>query len=307
MKLTMNVVDNDVTSPEIVGGKNFIGVGSYFGTTANTIFRNEGRRVLTAWDFTTDLIPKQEFNIASEQVKILEWGNYGYGTYTPNGSTTVIYDGLNNNYVAVGQEMDINELGFNLESGRYYIDYTDMYIDTIVDHYWYMKFFLSSDVDKIHTIHFYKGSKKVAYPSIDNIKTYQVSPNTVVPILMAEMFDNFEYYDPDMISIAETETALLNEAIASSLEQYYGGIAPDKFLKINLLNGNSDSAYSAYESIPRLTYMGQPVYYGQSLSYKDIQNGGLLLNTEGLNVGDYYELNIAIEGTVNIKLHIQIS
>src|SRR5690606_26421451 len=294
MKLTMNIVGDNENSTE--GSKNFILISLYLPDNANHVMlRNQFDRFLTVWDVTTDMMPQVNI-ILSQSIKITEWGSYDNDTYTPEGTTTLLYDTSTSSYMNVGDEIPIGALSYHLQQGRYRINFDDMFLWN----YKYLKFTYSSNPNKVHTLFIYRGDR-VPFPvTFASLKIAEVPENTVIPVTM-DMFDNFEYQKH------ATQAQIQNSVgsnIYEQLTECYGEPTGDKYLKIYLLNNNYQPNYPSLVPIPNLTYMGNPVYYGQALSWKDIQYGGLLLHTTGITGS--YTLNIGVEGFISGRIHLEI-
>lgn len=303
MKLTMNIVGTPVVQePPMI---NFIGVGTKYTLNPSwNLIRMDGVRPLTLWDMTTDLLPIQPL-VNNDTYKLVQWGNYNNGTYTPSPlPKTVLYDRHTLDFVNVGTEISGSDLYTSLDDTnmRYFVYFTDMYSDGY-PYYYFLRFLRSSDQREIY-IHFYKGTKKHTYPTITNGKFHTIPFDTIVPLNLQEMFDNFDYFDTDLISLIST-VAEIGEPVTQTLQQLYGEIAPDKFLKVYMLNDNYSPTYGIQE-VERLTINGLPVYYGQALNYNQATSGSILINTMGLAKGDRLEYHFGIEGVLNIKIHCKV-
>lgn len=303
MKLTMNITgDPIVQSQPLI---NFVGVGvEYNSQSPFTLIRNEGVRPLTLWDMTTDLLPIQPL-INTNFYKVVEWGNYNNGIYTPSiNNQTILYDNNTSNYVTVGSEIQGVDLYTSLDSTnmRYFVNFTDMYVDD-VPYYYYIKFLRDPDGSEI-IIHFYKGTAKEAYPTINYEEEFTISEGTITPLNIQEMFNIFNYNDTNFDSIISAINEI-GEPVSISLQQLYGEIASNRFLKMYLLNSNYDSTYTI-TPVDRLTINGQPVYYGQAINFNQATNGSILINTVGLSVGSKLEYHFGIEGVINIKIHCRV-
>lgn len=303
MKLTMNIVGEPVVQePPLI---NFIGVGvAYPPNSSWILIREKEYRPLTLWDMTTDLLPIQPL-VNTDLYKMVEWGDYNNGVYTPSTDPkTVLYDDNISNYVSVGDEINGTDLYTSLDDTnmRYYVNFTDMYPDGYPNYY-YLRFLRGSDNKEIY-IHFYKGTTKVTYPTMTYEKTYSIAPGTVTPLNIQEMFDGFDYNDPTLIDLLSTVEEI-GEPVTQTLQQLYGEIAPDKFLKMYVLKPSYTPVYSV-EPVPRLSINGNPLYYGQALNFNQVTNGSVLIDTVGLNVGDKLEYHFGIEGAINIKIHCRM-
>lgn len=294
MKLTMNIIGDSGGVTE--GSKNFILSSLFIADNPNHImFRNDFYRYLTVWDVTTDMMPQDNIRL-NQTIKIVEWGSYDNEVYTPEGNTTLIYNTDTSSYLEVNDEIPVADLSFHLQQGKYRIYFDDIYLWN----YKYLKFMYSSDPSKVHTLFIYRGDR-VPFPvSFANLKIAEVPEDTIIPITM-DMFDNFDYQK--QVSQAQIQTSV-GSNIYEQLTEYYGEPTGDKYLKIYLLNNNYQPNYPSLVPIPNLTYMGQPVFYGQALSWKDIQYGGLLLNTTGITGS--YTLNIGVEGFISGRIHLEI-
>lgn len=300
MKLTMNIIaDPVVQQPPMI---NFIGVGvAYPPNPSWVLIRDKSVRPLTLWDMTTDLLPIQPL-VNNDTYELIQWGDYNNGTYTPSSVTnTVLYDGNSSSYVPVGTEIYGSDLYTTLDDTnmRYFVNFTDMY-PYGYPNYYYLRFLRTSDSREI-LIHFYKGTEKVIYPTMTYEKDYSIPPNTIVPLNLQEMFDNFDYSDPyliDLLSMIEE----VGEPVTQTLQQLYGEISTDKFLKMYVLKPSYTPVYGI-EPVPRLSINGNPLYYGQALNFNQVTNGSVLIDTVGLNVGDSLVYNFGIEGVINIKIH----
>lgn len=300
MKLTMNIVGTPVVQqPPLI---NFIGVGvAYPPNPSWVLIRDKEFRPLTLWDMTTDLLPIQPL-VNNDVYKLIQWGDYNNGTYIQSpDQNTVLYDDNTSSYVPVGTDINGSDLYTSLDGTnmRYFVNFSDMYPNGYPNYY-YLRFLRISDSREIY-IHFYKGTEKVTYPTITNDKSYTIPPNTIVPLNLQEMFSNFDYNDPYLIDLLSTVDEI-GEPVTQTLQQLYGEIAPDKFLKVYMLNNGYSPTYGIQE-VERLTINGLPVYYGQALNYNQATSGSILINTMGLAQGDKLEYHFGIEGVVNIKIH----
>ena len=306
MKLTMNIVAPPVVQqPPLI---NFIGVGlEYPPNPAWVLIRNTKSRPLTLWDMTTDLLPIQPL-VDNDVYKLIQWGDYNDGTYMPSPlQNTVLYDNNISNYVSVGTDINGSDLLLSLDDtntyARYSVDYNDMY-PYGYPNYYYLKFLRTSDSREI-LIHFYKGTEKVIYPTMVNEKSYTIPPNTIVPLNLQEMFDNFEYYDQYLLNLLSSANEI-GEAVTQTLQQLYGEISTDKFLKVYVLDDAYHIDYGIKE-VDRLSINGLPVYYGQAINYNQATSGSILINTMDLRPGDTLEYYFGIEGVINIKIHCRVA
>lgn len=308
MKLTMNIIGESTPTLQ-PGGMNFIGVTPRYGNAFGRKYLRElpgPHRVLSAWDFTSDLFPPQQYDKTNENIKIVDWGDYNNGVYTPstNPNTPILYG--SGTPVTIGSEISIhNDIGFNLElQGEYEGYYIPFYSD---QSYFYIRYLISSDVNKIHTLHVYFGDQFADtvsdFPTYTVDKGTQVPPNTIVPITMGD-FDLFDWYDQHVENI-QSVSDIIGTTPTENLIQYYGEFSPDKFLKVYMLDSNHSATYSGYVQIPNLLYKGNPVYYGQALRYKEIANGQLLLNTTVIPQGGL-ELYFGIESLLTIKIFYEL-
>lgn len=304
MKLTMNIIGEPTPTIQ-PGGMNYIGVTPRYGNNFSRKYLRELpglHRLLNAWDFTTDLFPPQQYNKVAENIKIVEWGTYNDGVYTPSSNINTPIQYGNGATLTVGSVISVqNDLGFNLEvPGENQGFYIPFYSD---QSYFYIRYSFSSNANTIHTLHVYFGafppSTTTALPTYTINKSTQVPPNTIVPVTMGD-FDLFDWYDQHVQDVQSVGNIIGSE-VAQNLLQYYGEFSPEKFLKVYMLDPNYSSSYSGYVQIPRLLYKGNPVHYGQALSYKEIENGQLLLNTTGVNQGGL-ELYFGIESLLTIKI-----
>lgn len=303
MKLTMNIIaDPVVQQPPMI---NFIGVGAEYPPNPSwVLIREKGVRPLTLWDMTTDLLPIQPL-VNNDTYKLIQWGDYSNGTYIPSPvQNTVLYDDNTSSYVPVGTEINGSDLYTTLDetNTRYFVNFTDMYSDGYPNYY-FLRFVRSSD-DREIVIHFYKGTKKVTYPTMTYEKDYSIPPNTIVPLNLQDMFDNFDYSDPFLIDLLSTIEEI-GEPVTQTLQQLYGEISTDKFLKMYLLKPSYTPVYGI-EPVPRLSINGSPLYYGQALNFNQVTNGSVLIDTVGLNIGDSLVFHFGIEGVINIKIHCRL-
>lgn len=300
MKLTMNIVGEPIVQePPLI---NFIGVGAGYPPNPSwVLIRDKEFRPLTLWDMTTDLLPIQPL-VNNDEYKLFQWGDYNNGTYIPSPNpNTVLYDNNASSYVPVNTEIYGSDLYTSLDGTnmRYFVNFTDMYSDGYPNYY-FLRFLRSSDQREIY-IHLYKGTKKVTYPTITNDKSYTIPSDTVVPLNFQEMFSNFDYFDPYLTDLLSTIEEI-GEPVTQTLQQLYGEIAPDKFLKMYLLKSSYTPVYGI-EPVPRLSINGNPLYYGQAINFNQATGGSILINTIGIAPGDKLEYHFGIEGVVNIKIH----
>ena len=304
MKLTMNIVGTPVVQlPPLI---NFIGVGIYYPPNPSLILiREKEIRPLTLWDMTTDLLPIQPL-VDNDLYKLIEWGDYNNGTYIPSSDPkTVLYDDNASDYVFVGTDVNGSDLYTTLDDTnmRYFVSFTDMYPHGYPNYY-YLRFLRGSDDREIY-IHFYKGTEKVTYPTMTYEKTYSIPPGTITPLNIQEMFDRFDYNDPYLTDLLSTINEI-GEPVTQTLQQLYGEISTDKFLKMYVLKPSYTPVYGI-EPVPRLSINGNPLYYGQALNFNQVTNGSVLIDTVGLNIGDSLVFNFGIEGVINIKIHCRVA
>ena len=299
MKLTMNIVGD--TTIETIGSINLIPLSSPIPTPNIQTFRGDSVvRYLTVWDVTTDMIPRVTTN-ASLKIKINEWGTYTNGIFVPESGTTPIYDNVTSSYVPTGQIINISDLGYNLDSSSRY-HFNSLFDILGAAKLIYIKFSYSNDVLTNHYLFPYATQRPAFNVGMQNEKSAPAPAGTIVPITMG-MFDNFDY----LKQLTQTEIEQrLGVDIYNDLTNYYGEPTLDKYLKIYLLDNNLSSSYPGFVKIPRLTLFGEDVYYGQAISWKDIQNGGLLLNTIGLNKNTVYNLNIGVEGFISGRIYLRM-
>lgn len=303
MKLTMNIIAPPVVQqPPLI---NFIGVGAYYPPNPSwDLIRDKDYRPLTLWDMTTDLLPIQPL-VNNDTYELIQWGDYNNGTYIPSPATnSVLYDDNTSSYVPVGTEINGSDLYTTLDTTnvRYFVNYTDMYSDGYPNYY-YLKFLRSSDQREIY-IHFYKGTKKVVYPTMTYEKDYSIAPGTIIPLNIQEMFDGFDYNDPSLTGLLSMIEEI-GEPVTQTLQQLYGEISTDKFLKMYVLKPSYTPVYGI-EPVPRLSINGSPLYYGQALNFNQVTNGSVLIDTVGLTSGDKLEYHFGIEGVINIKIHCRL-
>lgn len=281
---------------------NFIGVG--LANSPSAVHRPLEVRGLTLWDFTTDLIPTQPL-LNNITYRLTGWGQYNNGVYTPStNSTTRLRDLSTNAFLSVGHYVTPSDLHTDLNSGKYGIRYSDMqnYSDP---YYYYFIFNRGSDNRKI-IIHTYKGSDKRNFPTGVMNKLYQIPPDTLTPLSIENMFDNFDWFDPDFVSL-QTAIQTIGEPVSLSLEQFYGEIAANKYLKAYFLRQDYRSNYAFGETVPNLMLNGGPVFYGQALDYNLINSGQVLVNTMGMTIGQHIDLFIAFGGILSLKIHFDIT
>ena len=278
---------------------NFIGVG--ISNDPSEVLRANELRALTLWDFTTDLIPTQPLanNI---NYRLTGWGQYNNGTYTPSTNSTTKLRNLDTNaFLNVNHIISSSDLPTDLNAGKYGIRFSDMY-NYSDPYYYYFEFLRISDNRKI-IIHVYRGSEKRIFPTGVMNKVYQIPPDTLTPLSIEDMFDNFDWFDPQFAYLQQE----IGEPVSMSLEQFYGEIAAHKYLKAYFLRDDYTSYYPFGASVPNLVLNGGPVFFGQALDYNLINSGQVLIDTIGMSSGQQISLYIGIEGILSLKIHFDVS
>lgn len=303
MKLTFNIIGDEQDNGEDIVGVNYIGLGTQETVPSGTaIFRASQLRPLTLWDFTTDIQPVSDFD-PTEKYTILEWGTIDETGLIPSGSNTTFVR-TPAGFMNVGDTILDQKLTTDLENNPdYFLLYSDFNYNS--PEYYYLKVCFTSNPDKVLILKFYTGSQKQhIFPSAIEIDNYTIPSESIIPIDISQMFNNFNWNDPYVTD----EIGLINEVgeiATADMANMFGELNTNKYLKGYVLNASYDIAYQGLVEVPRLTLYGRKVYYGQAISYNDLSNGALLLNTIGLK--DPYELTLGLEGIVNCKIHCKLN
>lgn len=303
MILTFNITDDDQDDGSSIVGVNYIGLGYQENVPPNMlVLRPSQIRPLTLWDFTTDIQPVSDFD-PNEDYKIIEWGNIDETGLIPSVNPTTFIRTATG-FLSVGDSILPTKLTTDLENNPdYYIVYQDLNYNS--PEYYYVKVNLGSNPDKVLILKFYTGSaKQHIFPSATEIENHIIPSESIIPIDISTMFDNFNWNDPYVTS----PVGLIDEVGEIATEDMvgmFGELNPNKYLKGYVLDKDYNKTYPGLIRVPRLTLYGRDVFYGQAISYNDLTNGSLLLDTQGLK--DPYELTLGLEGIVNCKIHCKLN
>ncbi len=264
-------------------------------------------RYINAWDLYHDINPQVLLNTSAEDLEV----SFVYQNEIVNeveSAAPLLFFTSNGNSVPNGTWYRLSDLGYDLDGGMIYLNRsnTNSWLGVIG---YLLRKRGTTGTGVVNKLYIYSANNTVRDIKVGmaTIKEVSVPHQGITPISWNSDLNNFDFgkYDTQFPTPIDAHS-FFSDYIYDFVENFQGNMENILVPKIYFTNSNYATDYQYGTVIdPRLTYMGQPVVYGQSISTRLMSSGSLLYNAVGLPINSQTKFYIGLEGFISGSIYIR--